>query len=103
MDEISTLSLQIDVVPRAEARAWNRISHFALTIPIGELQVSNVKSLHDSSQILEELNLSQLRAALYLTQRIINNQKGYPDSFEMAQILKTVSLIRQKLKDHPEP
>jgi hypothetical protein len=91
--------LHINAVPKADARAWNEISQFALTIPIDELQGSNVKSLHDKSQDLEGLSVTQLRAALYFTQRIINNQRGYPDSVEMAQILKTVSLIRQKLQN----
>jgi hypothetical protein len=90
MNEISSIRLYIDAVPNAEARERNRISLFALTIPIGEIQGASVKSLHDSSQILENLSVSQLRAALYFTQRIINNQKGYPDSLEMAQILKAI-------------
>jgi hypothetical protein len=94
MNEISSSILGIAAVPKAGARAWNKISQFAVRIPIDEIQVANVKSLHDRSQDLEGLSVAQLRAALYFTQRIISNQRGYPDSFEMAQILKAISLIR---------
>jgi hypothetical protein len=101
MNEISSLELSISAVPQADARAWGKISQFALTIPIKELQESNANSLHDKSQDLDHLNLVQLRAALYFTQRIINNQSGTPDSFEIQQILKTILLIRQKLQNSP--
>jgi hypothetical protein len=99
MNEISSLDLSIEVVPKSDAREWKKISEFALSIPIEEVQKASIKSLHDGSQKLEQLSVTQLRAALYLTQRIINNQSGYPDSFEMEQILKAINLIHQKLQD----
>jgi hypothetical protein len=99
MNEISSLDLNIDAVPLPDARNWKKISLFALTVPMKELQQANVKSLHDASQNLEQFSLSQLRAALYFTQRIINNQDGSPSSSEMAQILKAISLIHLRLRN----
>jgi hypothetical protein len=98
MSEISSLNLTAELLPKPEARAWKSISEFALTVPLDEIQSANVRSLHDDSQNIEQFTVSQLRASLYFTQRIINNQQGSPNSQEMESVIRAISLIHLKLK-----
>lgn len=98
MRTIPTDRLTIADIPQAKVNNWGKISIFALTIPQEELaaESGNLRPLINADFDITEFSTSVIRGHLYVTQRILNNQEGSPDTATMMKIVEAVTILRAR-------